>query len=523
MEKMKLSALFKKTLGIMVLLFAVIAAATSIFSGWNLQTSLSSEYRSKGVAIAKSIADSSVEVLMNRDASTAQSMIDQFLEIRGVKYIYVSDGGGEIISHTFVPRVPPEIAGLGNASREISIIDIEAAELGSIIDVSAPILAGIAGTVHVGMDKGLIKAAIISAVSRQLSLMAVLFAISIVIAYAFVKRISQPLNELSRYAAQLAEKDFSAELRVRSSDEIGLLARTMQNMAHDLNKSYEELEAKVQERTAELSVAKNSAEHSLATLQVAQKQLVESEKMAALGGLVAGIAHEINTPVGVSITAASHLQEKMKELDAGFKAGTIKKAELEKFLATSGETLVITMTNLNRAAELIASFKQVAVDQSSEDRRKFNFKNYLNEILTSLKHEYKRTNHRIEVTGADDLEIDSYPGAFSQIVTNLLMNSLIHAYDQGNDGNIRFEVRRENGSAVLHYSDNGKGIPPENLGRIFEPFFTTRRGKGGSGLGMHIVYNLVTTKLNGTINCASEVGQGTAFTVTFPVSAGGQS
>jgi signal transduction histidine kinase len=391
------------------------------------------------------------------------------------------------------------------------------------MDVSAPILAGIAGTVHVGMDKGLIKTAIISAVSRQLLLMAVLFVISIAIAYAFVKRISQPLNELSRYAAQLAEKDFDAELRVRSSDEIGLLAKTMQNMAHDLNKSYEELEAKVQERTAELSVAKNSAEQSLATLQVAQKQLVESEKMAALGGLVAGIAHEINTPVGVSITAASHLQEKMKELETGFKAGTIKKAELEKFLATSGETLVITMTNLNRAAELIASFKQVAVDQSSEDRRTFNFKNYLNEILLSLKHEYKRTSHRIEITGADDLEIDSYPGAFSQIVTNLLMNSLIHAYDPETEGSIRFDIRRENGSAVLRYSDNGKGIPPENLGRIFEPFFTTRRGKGGSGLGMHIVYNLVTTKLNGAINCASEVGKGTTFTVTFPVNAGGQS
>lgn len=277
-----------------------------------------------------------------------------------------------------------------------------------------------------------------------------------------------------------------------------------------------------EERKQELDKARGVAEQSLATLQQTQQHLVQSEKMAALGGLVAGIAHEINTPVGVSITAATHLQEKLKELTQEYKAGTMKRSALDKYLEVSGETLEITMTNLTRAAELIASFKQVAVDQSSEDRRTFNFKDYLHEVLLSLKHQYKRTKHRIEVTGADDLEIDSYPGALSQIVTNLLMNSLIHAYEPESEGIITFDIRRENGSAMLLYSDNGKGIPPENLGRIFEPFFTTRRGRGGSGLGMHIVYNLVTTKLNGAITCASEVGKGTTFSVTFPVNAGGQ-
>ena len=128
---------------------------------------------------------------------------------------------------------------------------------------------------------------------------------------------------------------------------------------------------------------------------------------------------------------------------------------------------------------------------------------------------------KIEVTGADDVEVNSHPGALSQIATNLLMNSLIHAYDQDREGSIRFDVRRENGNAVLVYSDDGKGIPPENLARIYEPFFTTRRGKGGSGLGMHIVYNLATTKLNGSIACASEVGKGTTFTISFPVNYGG--
>lgn len=518
---MKMTALFKKTLLIMVLIFGILAVATTLYSGWNLNASLTDEYRSKGMAIAKSIADSSVEILMNRDSSMAQSMIDQFLEIRGVKYIFILDGDNQIISHTFVPRVPAEAAALRSTARELSIQELEIHGLGSIMDISSPILAGVAGYVHVGMDRDLIQKAIFSAIVRQLSIVAVVFAISILLAFMFIRRISQPLSALSGYASKLAAKDFSAELHVSSSDEIGLLANTMKDMARDLNKSYEELEAKVQERTAELSVAKGSAEQSLAQLQQAQKQLVETEKMAALGGLVAGIAHEINTPVGVGITAATHLQGKLEDLVKEFRAGAMKKSDLEKFFDMSTETIGITILNMNRAAELIASFKQVAVDQSSDDRRRFNLKKYLDEVLLSLKHEYKRTKHRIEVLGADDVEVDTCPGALSQIATNLLMNSLIHAYDKDDEGHIVFNITRSNGTAVLTYSDNGKGIPKENLPRIFEPFFTTRRGKGGSGLGMHIVYNLVNGKLNGKITCESEVAKGTTFHIAFPTNMGG--
>jgi len=518
---MKMTALFKKTLLIMVLIFGILAAATTLYSAWNLDNSLTEEYRSKGMAIAKSIADSSVEILMNRDSSMAQSMIDQFLEIRGVKYIFILDGDGEIISHTFVPRVPAEAVALKSTSKELSIQELEVKGLGSIMDISSPILAGVAGYVHVGMDRSLIQAAILSAIIRQLSIVAVVFAISILLAFVFIKRISQPLSALSGYASKLAAKDFTAELNVHSSDEIGLLANTLKDMARDLNKSYEELEAKVLERTAELSVAKGSAEQSLSQLQQAQKQLVETEKMAALGGLVAGIAHEINTPVGVGITAATHLQGKLDDLLKDFHAGTMKKSDLEKFLDSSNETIGITVVNLNRAAELIASFKQVAVDQSSDDRRRFNLKKYIDEVLLSLKHEYKRTKHRIEVVGADDVEVDSCPGALSQIATNLLMNSLIHAYEKDDEGHIVFNVSRNNGTAVLTYSDNGKGIPKENLPKIFDPFFTTRRGKGGSGLGMHIVYNLVNGKLSGKITCESEVAKGTTFNIAFPTNMGG--
>ncbi len=336
----------------------------------------------------------------------------------------------------------------------------------------------------------------------------------------------QQENTLLRDELKTARKasDVKNALVVDQFKKIDGMLKRLEEEAAKEQKLRQQLEEELrlsEERKRELDKARAVAEQSLAHLQQAQKSLVESEKMAALGGLVAGIAHEINTPVGVGITAATHLQEKLKELLADYRAGSMKRSTLDKFLEIAGETLEITMTNLTRAAELIASFKQVAVDQSSEDRRTFNFKKYLNDVLLSLKHEYKRTKHLVEVTGPDDIEVDSFPGAISQIVTNLLMNSLIHAFDKDQEGRISFAVRRENGSVVLTYSDNGKGIPPENLPRIFDPFFTTKRGKGGSGLGMHIVYNLVSGKLGGAITCTSEVDQGTTFTLSFPAQHGG--
>lgn len=311
---------------------------------------------------------------------------------------------------------------------------------------------------------------------------------------------------------------------VEQFKKIDAMLKQLEQEAAKEQKLRQQLEVELsisEERKRDLDKARTVAEESLAALKQTQKHLVESEKMAALGGLVAGVAHEINTPVGVGITGITYLQEKLLGIMADYKAGAMKRSSLDKFLETTSETLEITMTNLIRAAELIASFKQVAVDQSSEDRRKFNLKGYLNDVLLSLKHRYKRTKHRIEVAGPDDIEVESFPGAISQIVTNLLMNSLIHAYEQEQAGNILFDIRLQDGIVVLNYSDDGRGIPRENLPRIFDPFFTTRRGKGGSGLGMNIVYNLITNKLNGKITCESETGRGVVFTVSFPAQIGG--
>lgn len=282
---------------------------------------------------------------------------------------------------------------------------------------------------------------------------------------------------------------------------------------HQLNES---LEQRVVERTAQLEAANKELTTTLAQLTRTQKQLVESEKMASLGGLVAGVAHEINTPVGVGVTAASHLDQRTKAMLEEYKTGGMKRASLEEFLNVCDESARMILSNLRRASDLIRSFKQVAVDRSTEERRSFALRAYLEEVLLSLRPHLKKTNLRVELACDPALTLDSYPGAFSQILTNLVMNSLDHAYEPGQTGLLRIHAAIEDDALNFVYSDDGKGIAPEHLDKIFEPFYTTRRGRGGTGLGLHILYNIVTQKLGGTVRCESTPGQGTTFTLLLP-------
>jgi signal transduction histidine kinase len=252
-------------------------------------------------------------------------------------------------------------------------------------------------------------------------------------------------------------------------------------------------------------------------LQTTQSQLVEAAKMAALGSLVAGVSHEINTPIGIGVTAASLLDDKTAAFHELYQDGQMKRSDLEKYLDLAGQSSQMILSNLHRAAELIQSFKQVAVDQSSEEKRSFSVKAYLEEVLLSLNPKLKRTQLTTEIHADDSLTLDSYPGAFAQIVTNLVMNSLTHAYEPGAPGRLVFDLKQENGRFIFAYADDGRGIPKEYLSRIFDPFFTTRRGQGGSGLGLNIVYNLVTQKLGGAIRCQSEESGGTKFVIEIPL------
>ncbi|HUR41875.1 MAG TPA: two-component regulator propeller domain-containing protein [Verrucomicrobiae bacterium] len=290
---------------------------------------------------------------------------------------------------------------------------------------------------------------------------------------------------------------------------VGELDRLLEQLAgreHDL-----------QQAVTDKTRANEELEGAMQQLRLAQSHLVQSEKLASLGGLVAGVAHEINTPVGIGVTAASTLDEWAQRVHRRYAAGELTRSELEGFLALARESADILLKNLQRAADLIQSFKQVAVDQASGERRHFMLKAYLEEILLSLAPKLHRSPHKVRVDCPDDLWVETYPGSLAQILTNLIANSLAHGYADGRAGTLLIWARRDGDDLVLRYADDGAGIPAAVLPRIYDPFFTTRRSAGGSGLGLHIVYNLVTQRLGGTIVATSPPEGGAHFEVRFPV------
>ena len=318
---------------------------------------------------------------------------------------------------------------------------------------------------------------------------------------------------LTRGRVVARDADGRALRMVGTTQDITVL-KSAEELLRRLN---EELESRVEDRTFDLRKANTELRRTLEQLTQAQRQLLESEKMAALGGLVAGVAHEINTPLGVTVTAASHLQEEARRLGALATERRLDPAELERFRELAEESSLLMLRNLQRADRLIKSFKLIAVDQSTEERRVIDLGAYLNEILVSLGPVLKKTLHRARVECTEQITLETYPGALYQIISNLVMNSLTHAFSSGQAGDIVIRVQRAGDLVEISYLDNGQGMDESVRARIFEPFFTTRRGEGGSGLGMHLVYNLVTQVLRGSIRVESYPGAGARFEIFFPL------
>lgn len=277
----------------------------------------------------------------------------------------------------------------------------------------------------------------------------------------------------------------------------------------------------LENRVWEFEAANAELQQAMARLQETQDHLIQQEKLASLGSLVAGIAHEINTPIGTGVTAVSYIEQETHAVIKLFQENALRKSDLEKYLATAQDAAKIVMLNLRRASELISSFKKVAVDRSSDERQYFNLSSYIGAVLLSLRPQLKKANHNIIVNCDEYLSLDSYPGDFSHIITNLIMNSLTHAYPNGEQGTLTLSICHKEDQLTLIYSDDGKGIPTKHLSKIFEPFFTTKRGQGGTGLGLHIVYNIVTQNLKGDIKCSSQTSNGTSFTIRIPLKNGG--
>ncbi len=271
------------------------------------------------------------------------------------------------------------------------------------------------------------------------------------------------------------------------------------------------------ERTRALKESKDKAEQTLIQLESTVKELVRTEKMAALGQLVAGVAHEVNTPLGIALTANSVVTEESQLLQKILASGNIRRQELDNYLSKLVQAGQLLDNNLQRAAQLVANFKQVSVDLTADNQRRFNLARYLDELLDSLSLMWRNRKIRLQMDCPDNIEMDSFPGTIGQIVTNFTQNAVVHGFKDRESGEITIQCRMQDELVEMVFADNGAGIDSEFIERIFDPFFTTNRHQGGTGLGLHIVFNLITQKLGGSVKVSSTPGEGTRFTLLLPL------
>ena len=357
----------------------------------------------------------------------------------------------------------------------------------------------------------------LSEISRRVLSIAVIFLGIILTAGVLIAlSIRLPLQQIMTAMRAITLGDYDREvLGTTARDEVGAMARAVEVFREN---------AIAKRRTEdELRSSKEKAESALFELNTAQQTLIDAERLAALGGLVAGVAHEVNNPIGISLTVASSLARRTEMFEAELRSeGGLRRSQLEEFVRTSRDASQQLVANLHRAGELIQSFKQVAVDRSHAERRQFSLGEATDQIVASLRPVLKRAPITLNVDVPEGLIINGYPGSYGQILTNLFLNAVNHAFADGRSGTITISARaRGHDDVEINFADNGVGMTPDVQRQAFDPFFTTRRNEGGTGLGLHIVYNLVTQQLGGRMMLESRPGQGTTFRIIMPRTAKG--
>ncbi len=352
----------------------------------------------------------------------------------------------------------------------------------------------------------------LSDISTRVVTIALLFLAVIIIAGVIIAlSIRLPLQQIMSSMHAITTGDYGRRVQGTSArDEVGAMARAVEVFRENA----------IAKRQAEddLRASKEKAENALAELSEAQKNLIDAERLAALGGLVAGVAHEVNNPIGISLTVASSLARRTQTFDAELKSQTpLRRSRLEDFVQSCLDASNQLVGNLQRAGELIQSFKQVAVDRSNAERRPFELLEATEQIVASLRPVLKKSPVAVDIDIPEGIVLDSYPGSYGQVLTNLFLNAATHAYADGRAGTITMTARpRGSDDIEIVFSDDGVGMTPDVLRQAFDPFFTTRRSEGGTGLGLHIVYNLVTQQMGGRMMLESRPDAGTTFRIIIP-------
>ena len=505
--RLRLVALF-------VLLVTVTLAVFGIYGQVRLSRELEQRFSDRQKEALIRLKTSLPTALWNYDKAQTERIIQAELEPLEVVAVTVFDAKSKPIASASHLGTDAEAAALiakpDNPSVQAALyIDPGMENVPSTSAITAPI-----GSVVVTFTRAYIAADLRAALTSRLVEILLLDGLLVVV-------LTVSLNVVFRPIAQLRDALF--DLAAQDSEEAKELPETAQKEFREVIQGFNMTQRKLRQVIARSASAEEAARLSAAEtqkayreLQATQESLVQSEKLAGLGGLVAGVAHEINTPISIVVTGASVLDVATNQLRQSMSEGAIRKSDIASYLETAGESVRLILTNSERAAHLIQSFKQVAVDQTSDQRRHFRLKQYLRELTTSLQPSLRKAQTSVQVHCDDAVEMDSYPGLLAQVLTNLTMNATTHAFEPGQDGHIDINVQCNADTVSLAFMDDGRGIPAENMGKIFDPFFTTRRGQGGTGLGLHIVFNIVTKQLGGTIAAHNNALKGVCFQLSFP-------
>lgn len=355
---------------------------------------------------------------------------------------------------------------------------------------------------------------------------AILLLITLLVLVVFVRRIGRATEALGQNARVLESgevpeyQDLAARELIEVDASLRSMAHTLTQREAALKRSNEELEKRVMDRTRHLQAANAELERTLNQLETTQSELVQAGKMAALGSMVAGVAHELNTPMGNARLTATSMLARAQQLRQVVQSGQVSRSDLNQRALAFEEGAELIDRSLERASEIVQAFKQVAVDQTSNRRRTFSLQDLLHENQLLLSPRLNKANITVTTTPVDKLELDSYPGDLGQVITNLMENAMVHGYAGLSSGVIEIDISTpRTGWVSIRVRDFGHGIPKASLDKVFDPFFTTRLGQGGSGLGLSIVYTMVTRTLGGSIRVQSELGQGSCFTVDIPLHA----
>ncbi|MDO8702873.1 MAG: ATP-binding protein [Undibacterium sp.] len=445
------------------------------------------------------------------DKEAAQTFVNSVMLNPDVVKILVEDASLGL----FVEAERPELR--GTIVRETRSIQWDGLPIGRIsIEMSSQL-------VEQEFLKSMIKAG--AAIFLQLLISFVLLLM------LFQRRMMRPLQQLQLDVDRLAEGKLEQAVQVGRADELGNLAQGVDSMRARLGELMKlqadhsaTLEQRVIDRTLALHTTNQELRETLDTLKNAQMEIQRSDRLAALGSLVAGVAHELNTPIGNCVTVASTLQAFSADFRGAMGQG-ISRSTLTKYVDNNTQASDMLLRNLQNAAELIGSFKRVAVDRTSAQRRQFKLDEVVRETVLTMGAVIRRSSHQVHIEIDADIQMDAYPGPLGQIISNLINNALIHGFEDDGQAQIRGVIRisahllagSTPAALKLIVSDNGAGISAANLGRIFDPFFTTKLGQGGSGLGLNIVYNLVNDVFGGKIRVESSLGQGASFIMTLPL------